>query len=255
VSGRRLEWHRLPERHDRHPDSARSQCHRRSGHGLIGAVVVAWSAVALVGSYELLMMIVRSAPMPTVDPARMTMDTLPIRSGSAKLLVMPRRPMFFVSHSMLDANEVEKVNEAIGALGVDVYLAEHDPQPGTNVAAKVTAAIRASDAVVVLLTNSAAESPWVQQEIGVAHQAEKLIVPVRQSGVDVNMGILAGIEWIEADFGDPVDAMAVISSALAPLVHKHAERQRTKELERQRTQELLLVLVAVAAILVIANSR
>lgn len=31
------------------------------GHGLIGAAVAAWPAVALVGSYELLMMIIRSA--------------------------------------------------------------------------------------------------------------------------------------------------------------------------------------------------
>jgi hypothetical protein len=31
------------------------------GHGLIGAVVAAWPAVALVGSYELLMMVIRSS--------------------------------------------------------------------------------------------------------------------------------------------------------------------------------------------------
>jgi Protein of unknown function (DUF2637) len=31
------------------------------GHGLIGAAVVAWPAVALVGSYELLMMVIRSS--------------------------------------------------------------------------------------------------------------------------------------------------------------------------------------------------
>lgn len=34
------------------------------GHGLIGAAVAAWPAVALVGSYELLMVIVRSAQVP-----------------------------------------------------------------------------------------------------------------------------------------------------------------------------------------------
>jgi hypothetical protein len=34
------------------------------GHGIIGAVVAAWPAVALVGSYELLMMIIRGAQMP-----------------------------------------------------------------------------------------------------------------------------------------------------------------------------------------------
>src|ERR1700734_4363753 len=50
------------------------------GHGLIGAAVGAWPAVALVGSYELLMMIIRGAQVsadgvgadsvPTGDPLR-----------------------------------------------------------------------------------------------------------------------------------------------------------------------------------------
>ena len=31
------------------------------GHGLIGAAVAAWPAIALVGSYELLMMVIRSS--------------------------------------------------------------------------------------------------------------------------------------------------------------------------------------------------
>jgi hypothetical protein len=36
------------------------------GHGLIGAVVGAWPAIALVGSYELLMMTIRSEQVPAV---------------------------------------------------------------------------------------------------------------------------------------------------------------------------------------------
>jgi hypothetical protein len=36
------------------------------GHGMVGAVVAAWPAVALVGSYELLMVIIRGAQTPTV---------------------------------------------------------------------------------------------------------------------------------------------------------------------------------------------
>jgi hypothetical protein len=35
------------------------------GHGLTGAAVAAWPAVALVGSYELLMMVIRSSQVPT----------------------------------------------------------------------------------------------------------------------------------------------------------------------------------------------
>ena len=34
------------------------------GHGLIGGAIAAWPAVALVGSYELLMMIIRDAQVP-----------------------------------------------------------------------------------------------------------------------------------------------------------------------------------------------
>jgi Protein of unknown function (DUF2637) len=37
------------------------------GHGPVGAAVAAWPAVALVGSYELLMLVIRGAHQPTVD--------------------------------------------------------------------------------------------------------------------------------------------------------------------------------------------
>jgi hypothetical protein len=39
------------------------------GHGLTGAAVAAWPAVGLVGSYELLMMIIRAAQLPGTDTA------------------------------------------------------------------------------------------------------------------------------------------------------------------------------------------
>jgi hypothetical protein len=38
------------------------------GHGITGAAVAAWPAVALVGSYELLMMIIRSEQVPAIAP-------------------------------------------------------------------------------------------------------------------------------------------------------------------------------------------
>jgi hypothetical protein len=157
---------------------------------------------------------------------------------------MPRAPRFFLSHSMQDVPEVDKIREAVAALGVEVYLAENDPKPGVNLAAKVTDAIKASDAVVVLLTETAAASPWVQQEIGAAKAAGKLIVPIVQEGVATGMGVLAGLEWIPVDFASPAEAMATVSTALEPLVRKH--------IEQQREREFLLALGAVAVILLIA---
>jgi hypothetical protein len=44
------------------------------GHGLIGATVAAWPAVALVGSYELLMMIVRGVQQPVGDVSPATVE-------------------------------------------------------------------------------------------------------------------------------------------------------------------------------------
>jgi hypothetical protein len=147
---------------------------------------------------------------------------------------MVRTPRFFLSHSMLDASEVEKLRETIAGLGVSVYLAENDPQPGVNLAAKVLAEIKASDAVVVLLAEGGASSPWVQQEIGAAMAAGKLIVPIVQAGIDV---------------ASPGDATVTVSSALAPLVRRHAEEQA-----RQERQEMLVALGLVALVLVIAYS-
>jgi TIR domain len=166
---------------------------------------------------------------------------------NARLTGMPRPPRFFFSHSMQDVPEVDNLRTAIAALGVEVYLAEHDPRPGAVLADKVTAAITASDAVLVLLTESAASSPWVQQEIGAARSAGKLIVPIVAAGVPAGEGVLAGIEWISVDFASPADAVATVSAALEPLVRKH--------FEQQRAQELLLALGLVAAILLIAYSQ
>ena len=49
---------------------------------------------------------------------------------------MPRLELF-LSHSTVDREHVELVSRQIEALGIDVYLAEHDPKPGTSIAHKV----------------------------------------------------------------------------------------------------------------------
>ena len=152
---------------------------------------------------------------------------------------------------MLDASEVEKLHETIAGLGVSVYLAENDPQPGVNLASKVVTEIRACDAMVVLLADGGASSAWVQLEIGAALTAGKFIVPIVQKGTDVKMGALAGLECIEVDFASPGDAAATISSSLEPLVRRHAER-----LAREAgQQELLIALGLVALALLIAFSK
>ena len=55
------------------------------GHGLAGAVVAAWPAVALVGSYELLMMVVRSSQLPGGGTPATRHDLDPLQEQAAEL--------------------------------------------------------------------------------------------------------------------------------------------------------------------------
>ena len=55
------------------------------GHGLIGAAVAAWPAVALVGSYELLMMVIRSSQVPAGGAPETEHDADPLQEQAAEL--------------------------------------------------------------------------------------------------------------------------------------------------------------------------
>ena len=52
-------------------------------HGLIGAAVAAWPAVALVGSYELLMMVIRDCQVPAHCTPETRHDADPLRKQAA----------------------------------------------------------------------------------------------------------------------------------------------------------------------------
>jgi Protein of unknown function (DUF2637) len=54
------------------------------GHGLTGAAVAAWPAIALVGSYELLMMVIRSSQAPGSAPG-IAHGADPLREQAAEL--------------------------------------------------------------------------------------------------------------------------------------------------------------------------
>jgi hypothetical protein len=104
------------------------------------------------------------------------------------------------------------------------FLADPAP-PGMPLADKVIEAIHRADAMVVLLTEAGAAAPFVQQEIGVARGARKLIVPIVQEGIDGNvLAMLAGVERIEVDFAKPSEALATVTSKLQPLVQSQAEK-------------------------------
>jgi TIR domain len=76
------------------------------------------------------------------------------------------RPMIqiFLSHNTRDREWCEWLKASAEELGIRAYLAEHDVQPGENLAKKVMYAIDASEAVVVLLSSNSVEAPYVHQD-------------------------------------------------------------------------------------------
>jgi hypothetical protein len=62
------------------------------GHGLAGASVAAWPAVALVGSYELLMIVIRSSQVPAASTPRTGRDAGPLQEQAAELSAGERDP-------------------------------------------------------------------------------------------------------------------------------------------------------------------
>lgn len=132
----------------------------------------------------------------------------------------------FLSHSAADAKWVGWISENCRGIGVETYLYEHDEQPGQPLGDKLQAAIRDSDAVVVLLTHESQFSPYVQQEVGFAKGLQKPIVPLVQPGIDQRaLAMLTGVEYIAFDYEHPARGLASLLKYLhrAKLGHEQAQ--------------------------------
>lgn len=116
----------------------------------------------------------------------------------------------FLSHSSADSKWVRWIKENAQGVGINVYLYEHDAQPGRLIADKVRTAIQQSDALVVLLTASGQSSTYVQQEIGAAKMADKPIIPLVQPGTKPDLAMLEGVEYIPFDFARPKEALKTL---------------------------------------------
>jgi hypothetical protein len=158
---------------------------------------------------------------------------------------MPFR--IFFSHNTRDRSWCEWLKSAAEELGIEVYIAEHDIQPGTPLASRVQGAIESSDAVVVLITDNSVAAPYVQQEIGWALHARKVIVPLVQPGIPAErLAMLQGVEYIPFDFEHPEAGRDRLVTALHGLV----EQQQ----QQKQDQETLLLALACFALIFLALS-
>ena len=71
----------------------------------------------------------------------------------------------FLSYSPSDESLATRVRSALEESGLQVWDASRDILPGDNWAEHISEALKHSEAMVVLLTQSSVQSPWVQREI------------------------------------------------------------------------------------------
>lgn len=145
--------------------------------------------------------------------------------------------LVFLSHATADHAITEAIRRHLSALGVDVYCAEHDNQAGNRLTDKVVGAVRRSDLVVVLLTPRGYDSAYVQQEIGIARAAGKLVVPLLDPALaKTSLGVLEDVEYIELDPVNPTEGVVMLAERVAGIAR------------RQQRDELILVAGAVVLV-------
>jgi hypothetical protein len=165
----------------------------------------------------------------------------------------------FLSHASSDREHVELVRGQIEALGVGVYLAEHDPRPGTSLAGKVDAALQRATLVVVLITSTSIDSQYVQQEVGAAVAHRKPIMPIVDSKIagKIDLGMLAGVEYLVLDMAQPTQAMRQVTQSLQALVRTHVPEVKSPAVQPTAgfsdSEKLLMVGAIALLVLLLLN--
>ena len=131
----------------------------------------------------------------------------------------------FISHSTRDINIVHEFAKWIKSFNIDVYVAELTFQPGEPLPEKVAKMIDASDCVLAILTRGGIRSEWVNQEIGYAKKAGKILIPIVEEGVEIK-GFIANLEFIPFHRNNINESVIKAANYLQGLAFQKAERER-----------------------------
>ena len=147
----------------------------------------------------------------------------------------------FLSHSNQDTKWVDAVRVQLENVGITVYLAELDPQPGQPLDQKLQRQIDSSNALIALLTETSAVSPIVREEIGYALSAGKLVVPLVDPVVAKSpalLGMLNGKEYIPFDIEAPEQGLVLLTNWAQNAVMLEQQEIMRQQLQQARTLAL-----------------
>jgi len=90
----------------------------------------------------------------------------------------------FLSHAEEDYQLVYRICSILGRIKADSYMHELYPDYRQDLPTGIRDVLRDCVMCVSFLTAQGINSQWVQQELGIAYAFDKIIVPVREVGVD-----------------------------------------------------------------------
>ncbi|TET19315.1 toll/interleukin-1 receptor domain-containing protein [Candidatus Bathyarchaeota archaeon] len=133
----------------------------------------------------------------------------------------------FVSHSTKDMDIVNELAKWLELNGVVAHVAQLQTEAGKPLAETISEGLESSNCVLAILTKDGARSKWVNQEIGYAKRAGKMVVPIVEEGVRVK-GFLESLEYIPFDRRNPYDAVTRAVEYLRTLAVRKEEEERAR---------------------------
>ena len=110
-------------------------------------------------------------------------------------------PHIFISFASSDIDLAHLVVEALERTAFRCWISDRDIEPGRSYPAAITAAVKASGVVLLLLTDASNSSPHVLREVELAFNARRPVLPVRIGGVTPSSDLqyfLSTTQWLDA---------------------------------------------------------
>jgi hypothetical protein len=145
----------------------------------------------------------------------------------------------FISYSRLDREFVDQLIEELERRGFDIWVDRKDISGGADWRAAISQAIRSCRAFLVVLSHNSADSKKVVQELSLADQHERQIIPLMHdtcdipADMDLQLATLQRIDFVENSFEEAVNQL---ESALTGKSHTKAPTKTGSEKNQDRAR-------------------
>ncbi len=130
----------------------------------------------------------------------------------------------FISYSTKDLSKVNHIKAMLEHSSIEVFVAEYSLLPGQPLSEKIINAIKSCNLFILLWSNSAKDSEWVPQEIGVAKSSLRTILPVVLEPNLSLPGFISDLKYLNV-YQHPEQALEWLQNN----VFKQAEEQQKNE--------------------------